>query len=491
MPPRKESVKHELVGAFVKDPAPSMYRWVVSEDLDSLYSHLMMQWNISPETKRGYIEELRFKPDPDRDLREQALEHIAFFTSGVVDKYRDFLKENDLVVAANGVLYTREKGFLPKILFDMYNGRKVAKANAIDAQDRYEKTEDPKVLAEAGRWKNEDKVKKTDLNACYGVTTNQYYIFYDHDNAEAITMGGQLAIKWIEGKLNEFINDALGTSGKDFVIAIDTDSVYLKLDELVDTCCAGKSPQQITEFLDRACKQKINPFISEAYQELADYVNAAEQKMSMKRESIADRAIWTGKKHYILNIMDKEGVRYKEPKIELKGIAAVKSDTPPAAREALKEAIRLIMTGTEEDVLDLIERVRQDFMTLPFDEIAFSKGISHMEKYSHPLTIWGKGAPYQVKAALVYNDMLKRHGLTDYPPIFDGDKVRFAYLRQPNICRSDIIATPGPLPKSFKIEEALDRHKQFENGFLVPLRSILDAIGWRAERTSSLEEFFG
>lgn len=497
LPPRGSPTKDELVGAFVKDPEPALYRWIVSEDLDSLYSHLMMQFNISPETRAGQIEELAFRPSPDRDLREQAIEHIDFFMSGAVDKYRDYLVRNDLVVAANGCTYRRKKGLLPVILEKMYDKRRVAKQNVIEYQKRYEQSKSDADLKQVGRWKNSDKVQKTNLNACYGVTTNQYYIFYDHGNAEAITLSGQLAIRWIERRLNGILNEALGTDGVDYVIAIDTDSVYLNLERLVDSTCAGKPREKVCEFVDQVCKQRINPFITESYQQLADYVNAAEQKMNMKRESIADRALWVGKKHYVMNILDKEGVRFAKPKIELKGIAAVKSDTPPAAREALKQAIGIMMGGTEDEVLDLIERVRGDFDRLPFDEIAFSKGIDNLRKYSEQAggglgggPAWKKGTPFQVKAAITYNTALEEHGLKAYPPIFDGDKVKIGLLRQPNPLRSEVVATPGPLPRPFGVEEHLDREAHFQRGFITPLKSLLDVMGWRTERSSSIEDFF-
>lgn len=472
-PPRKkEVVKQHLVGGFVKDPEPQGFDWVVSCDLNSLYSHLIMQFNISPETRIGHLSEM-YTSDKILD--------------GALRTHQDELRERNAIVAANLALYDRsKKGFLPVILEEMYDARVMAKNSKIQATKDYEKTKDPAKKREIAMWGNMDKVHKTNLNAVYGCLTNEYFIFYDHTNAEAITTSGRMAIQWVERKINAWLNNLLGTTDEDFVIAMDTDSVYVHMGPVVDKFCAGKSRDEICDFLDQVCQKKLDLLIEGWYQELAEMVNAVDQKLKMKRENIADRGIWTGKKHYILNVLDSEGVRYENPKIEIKGMAAVKSSTPPACREKIKEAVKLIMTGSESEVIKFISDFRAEFETLPFDQVAFPRSVSKMEDYSSSTTIYKPACPIAVRGALLYNHLLKGYRLTQYPPIYNKDKVRFVYLRIPNPIGENVISTPGPLPKQMKIEEYMDRDTQFEKGFLVPLKTIMDAIGWKTEEVSVL-----
>lgn len=486
LPPRRENEAQELVGAYVKETPPTSFDWVVSFDLNSLYSHLIMEWNISPETKSGMLS------------RNYTIDQIL---AGALLDHAQELRDKNAIVAANSQLFSRDrKGYLPQILSEMYDARVVAKREAIRAAQRYQETKDEAFKREEAKWKNMDKVHKTNLNAAYGVLTNQYFLFYDHSNAEAITTNGQMVIRWIEMKMNQFLNKILGTVGKDYIIAMDTDSIYVDFGPLVKRYMEGKTKEQVVDFLDKLAKEKIEEFIEKSYQELADMVNAREQKMKMKRESIADRGIWCGKKNYVLNTLDKEGVRFKEPEIEMKGIAAVKSSTPPACRTKLKDAIRLIMTGTEHQVTDFINDFKREFMSLPFQEIAFPRSVTDIRKWLvDRSTIMGHegedivkpACPIQVRASVVYNEYVKRRGLVEYPLINDKDKIKFVYLLEPNPLRQNVFATAGPIPAELSLDKYIDRELMFRKGFIEPLTTILEAIGWTGYSGPSLEDFMG
>jgi DNA polymerase elongation subunit (family B) len=347
-----------------------------------------------------------------------------------------------------------------------------------------------KARSEVSKWHNKQMALKVNLNSAYGVLTNAYFRYYDFDNAEAITLSGQLSIRWIEKALNSYINKAVGTEGVDYVIASDTDSIYLKMGPLVDKVFADKNPSknEIVDFLDKAVKQGVQPYIDKSYQELADYTNSFEQKMSMKRESIADKGFWRKKKHYVLNIWDKEGVRFSEPKIEVKGIAAVRSSTPSAVREALKEIFRIIMNKTEQEFQDYVENFRQRYREYPIDVIAKNSGINNMVRYADRSHVYRKGAPQQVRGALLHNKYIEQLGLTHVSPIYDGDKAKIVMLIEPNPVKDRVIAFVDMMPKEFALEEFIDWEGMFLKTFLEPLQKIVDSVGWMAEKRSNLDD---
>ena len=306
-------------------------------------------------------------------------------------------------------------------------------------------------------------------------------------------MSGQVAIRWIENKLNQYLNKVLKTKEVDYVIASDTDSVYLNMGPLVETVYKGreKTTEGIVSFLDKVCKVELEKYIEGCYQELAEYVNAYDQKMQMKRENIAERGIWTAKKRYILNVWDSEGVRYEEPKLKMMGIEAVKSSTPAPCRQMIKDGLKLMMSGTEEQVIDFIDKCRSDFKKLPPEQIAFPRTASDVRKYHSSATIYAHKTPIHIRGALLFNHYIKEKKLTNkYSLIANGEKVKFIFLKKPNIIQENVIAFIQDFPKELGLDKYIDYDLQFEKSFIDPLKSILDSIGWRVEKTTNLDSFF-
>jgi dGTP triphosphohydrolase len=279
---------------------------------------------------------------------------------------------------------------------------------------------------------------------------------------------------------------------KDYVIASDTDSIYLRLGELVDKVHPKESNvQQIIQFMDKVCEQKIQPFIDESYQELATYVNAYAQKMQMKREGLSDKGIWTAKKRYILNVYNNEGVQYNEPHMKVMGLEMIKSSTPAAIREKMNTLIKMVMLGTEEQVQEFIQTFRQEFKSLPAEDISFPRGLNGLKTYSDSVTMYKKGTPIHVRGAIVYNHFLKQYKLDKkYPLIQEGEKLKFTYLKVPNHFKESVVSFPGRLPKEFNLQEYIDYDTQFDKSFLEPIKVILDCIDWKTEKTNSLDSFF-
>ena len=474
IPQKEQSDKSDkYAGAYVKEPKPGKYDWVVSFDLNSLYPHLIMQYNISPETLR---ESRHPKATVDRILE------------GEIE-----IDGKD-AVAANGAQYRKDKrGFLPELMEKMYNERVIFKKRMIDAKKKYEKTPTVALEKEIARCNNIQMAKKISLNSAYGAIGNQYFRYYKLANAEAITLSGQVSIRWIENKMNNYLNKILKTQEVDYVIASDTDSLYLNLGPLVDLIFGDKekSNEKVVSFLDTICKEKLEPFIDQSYKELADYLNAYDQKMFMKRENIADRGIWTAKKRYILNVWDSEGVRYEQPKLKVMGIESVKSSTPASCRNMLKDAFKIMMNGTEDDVINYIDGCRKKFRTLPPEEISFPRSVSDVQKYKSHSSIYIKGTPIHVRGALLFNHYIKERKLTNkYSLIQNGEKIKFCYLKKPNTIHENVLSFIQDYPVELGLDKYIDHDLQFEKAFLEPLKIILDAIGWSVEKTANLESFF-
>jgi len=477
---RKHSAKAERYeGAYVKDPQVGMHNWVVSLDLNSLYPHLIMQYNISPETLIKQVKNV----DVDKLLNQK------------IDT--SFLPK-DTTITPNGAIFrTDKKGFFPELMEKIYNDRVIYKRKALKSSQLYEDTKDKKHLNDMSRYHTKQLAQKISLNSAYGAIGNEWFRYYDIRNAEAITTSGQLAIRWIEKEVNNYLNKLFNTKEKDYIIASDTDSIYVTFDELVSHVFKDDvSPTKIINFLDKVIKEKIEPFIDESYGKLAKYLHAYEQKMVMKREVIADKGIWTAKKRYILNVWDSEGVRYKEPHLKIMGIEAVKSSTPASCRKKIKEALKLIMSGNEKELNQFIQEFRKEFLQLPPEDIAYPRSVNGVNKFMDSNALYKKGTPIHVKGAILYNYLLKKNKLINkYPIIQDGDKIKFFPLRQPNIYQSNVMSFITKMPKEFNINDIIDYDTQFDKAFIEPLNLIIERIGWKVDKSYgtqlSLEDFFG
>ena len=476
IPPKTESTKdQQYAGAYVKEPKPGIYDWVVNFDLNSLYPHLIMQYNISPET-----------------LLDDRVSGIN--VDKLLNREIDTSTLDGVTMCPNGTLFTTKKqGFLPKLMEKIYTERTIYKKKMLAAKQEYENTKDPQLVKDIAKYNNIQMARKIQLNSAYGAIGNEYFRYFRLENAEAITLSGQLSIRWIENKMNEYLNKILKSDDKDYVIAVDTDSIYLDLGDLVKNVFKGGTPsdEKVVNFLDKICKVELETYIESCYQELATYVNAYQQKMVMKRENIANRGIWTAKKRYILNVWDSEGVRYKEPKMKIMGLETQRSSTPAYFRDKLLKAYKIMIKGTNDDMIDYISDIKRETHQQSYIDIAFPRGCNGLEKYRSYSEIYKKGTPIAVRGALLYNHYLKQYKITNkFPLIQEGEKVKFIYLKTPNPIGQNIISFFNTLPKEFKLEQYINHQMQFEKSFLEPLKSVIECIGWKHERTGSLSSFF-
>ena len=475
IPRRKDGTKSQAFeGAYVKDPLVGKHNWAMSFDLNSLYPHLIMQYNMSPET----ITDLRLNTSVDRLLTKEVDLSEAV--------------ERDYAVAANGWCFSKEKrGLLPTLMQLYYDKRVIYKKQMIKAKQDYEVTKDPQLKKDISRLNNLQMAMKILLNSAYGACGNAYFRYFDMRIAEGITISGQLSIRWIANKLNTFMDKTMKTRDKDRIVLIDTDSVVMTMEDLIEKVCPNKSTDDRIKYMDKIAEDVIQPFIDKSYEELADYMNAYEQKMQMKRENLVDTMISVSKKRYVMSVHNSEGVQYKEPQLKIMGLQMVKSSTPAVIRDKLKDSLQTILRGTEADVQQYVADYRAQFKQLSIEEIAFPRGINDVRKYYSDTTIYQKATPIHVRGALLYNHHLKRLGLDkQYPLIREGDKIKFVYLRKPNVFHEDCIGFPDKLPPEFNLTEYIDYDKMFEKTFTDAIQNILDSLGWSAEQKATLEDFF-
>jgi DNA polymerase elongation subunit (family B) len=470
----EEKFKSPYPGGFVKDPHVGIHEYVVSFDLNSLYPSLIMQYNMSTETIADH---------------ETVNVNIDKLLTGEIK-----LQNTGKAIGGNGQLFNVEKkGMLPTLIDEMYSERVIIKKQMIQAQkdkeliDKSNKHELYKVEREINIAENQQMSIKILLNSLYGALGNRYFRFFDQRIAEAITLSGQLTIRWAEVAINKYLNSVMKTN-TDYVIAIDTDSLYVNLGPLVNLV----NPVNPIDFLDTVASEKLEPVLAEAYDNLYNMMGGIENRMVMKREAIADRGIWTAKKRYILNVHDNEGVRYTEPKLKIMGIEAIKSSTPAPCRTALKEIFNVIISGSEKDTQTAIQNFKEYFRTLPPHEIAFPRGVSKVNEYKDNKLIYKKGTPIHVRGSLLFNKLVKEQGLDKkYPMIQNGDKVKFMYMKKPNPIHENIIAFSQYLPEEFGMHKYIDYDTQFSKTFLDPIEPILTAVGWSSEERATLEDFFG
>lgn len=472
-------IDFKIEGGYVKEVIVGSHKWVASFDFASLYPHVIMMWNIGPETFKRRINGIRAKA----------------LAAGSIN-VSELLGENE-VLGGNGCVFdTSRKSFLAALMeskfADRTRYRKLqfeAKQAAEDAKTPEEKAQH---LADESRYDNLQHATKILLNSVYGALANLYFRWFDVYMAECITQSGQTATRSVEIAVNKKLNEILKTKEfKDFIVAIDTDSIYLSMETLIEAVARdGMTDDEKITLMDQICKKTIAPLIHKTCEELAATLQAPKNKLNMKREVLASRGIWTGRKHYILRVHDEEGVRFNEPKMKVVGIEAVRSSTPSAARERIKASLDILLTGTNEELIAFIEKSRKEYDTLPIPEIAFPRGTNNIEKWKSNSALFSKGCPIQAKAAILHNLLLKQLNITEFSEIQSSDKIKFVQLKQPNPYRIPVIGFSSILPPQFGLDEYVDRRVLFDKGLLEPLKTITNVIGWSVDNKPTLDRFF-
>jgi hypothetical protein len=324
---------------------------------------------------------------------------------------------------------------------------------------------------------------KIALNSLYGGLGSKYFRYYDTHMAEAVTKTGQLVIRWVARDVNAILNRRFATTDVDYIIASDTDSIYVRLGTLVDQFRATRPDASINTcvtLVDRFCETVVTPTIDDSFARLADYCHVRDACLTMKREVIADVGVWNAKKNYALHCLDVEGVRLQTPKIKIMGMSAVKSSTPSMVRPLLTDAIQILLTGTQDELWTFVERAWESFRSASFENVAFPRSVNGLVEYADA----EKSIPIAVRAALLYNRLIQDH--PQFDAIRDGQKIKFCYIRVPNRYQSNVIAAPGGCPAEWKIETLIDYHVMWEKAFLESLRELVAHVGWTPQPEATL-----
>lgn len=483
-PPMHDRTKtRQNKGAYVKPPLVGKHDWVVSFDVASLYPSIIMQQNISPEVlvEDGYV----------GVTVDEIISRTADLTTDV--------KSNECVCGNGWKFRTDKSAILPDIIERLFAARQANKKKMLEAdralQDTNLTASQKKQLKETKEiYDIRQNSLKILLNSFYGAFANEAFIFFDMRLAEAVTYTGQVAIKWAQKAVNEYLNNLLKTDS-DYVIAIDTDSLYITLDEVVKRVMPNETdPQKITQFLDNVCKEKISPLLQSSYKDLAKYLNSRKPCIDMKREIIASHGVWTGKKHYALNVYNKEGTSYSKPELKLVGLETAKSSTPQVIRDALTESISILMNKDEQTLLNYVEGVKKEYFTRPLEEIAYPRGVTEIAKYHSmdPMLMVAKGCPVHVRGCIMFNKLIEQHKVDHlHAKIREGDKIKYAYLKKPNPTRQHVIGFADKLPPQFELDEYIDRKVMYEKQFVEPLQSLVKHAGWSVKsRPQTLESLF-
>lgn len=470
---RKE---RSISGGFVKDPQVGGHKWVMSFDFKSLYPHLCMSFNISPDTYLGTLKSIYGSMSVQKIL------------DGEIDQLNDTLVAQDVNVTGCGTVFTRKKkGFIPAIMERLFARRAEHSKQEEKYEREYAENHDEKAGTLSKIFANKSYAIKILLNSGYGALSNEFYRFFSDNIAESFTLSGQLAIKSVEKNVNKRMNELMGTDGVDYICAIDTDSFYLNLSSYVEKQYDGDDVvTHLEEF-----SSTVQGWIQEGLEEMYWRTNIFQKKLSMSLEAIGP-AIWIAKKRYVMLLPSFKKIRYDPPKLKVMGIEAVRSTTPKSIRNWIKEGIPLAIEGNSTKIKQFLDVKWEKFINLPFEDIAMNKGTNDLEKYADSKTIYGSKTPVHVRGALLFNHMVQKRGLQkEIELIKSGDKVKMMYLKMPNPIMENVVSIPETLPVEFsEFKDYIDFSKQFDKTFLDPFKRLTDAAGINLSENVGMDQFY-
>jgi len=498
---QSEAGEEKFIGAYVKEPIVGKYDWIYDLDLTSLYPSIIMTLNISPETKVGKINNW----DPESWVRGEDRQYT------IVGKTKEFtynrkeleevIKDNQLGVAANGVLYTQKK---PGLIADILDTWFKQRVEFRKLEKKYGEAGDTEKYEFYGK---RQLVQKILLNSMYGVLGLVAFRFYDIDNAEAVTITGQTVIKKTAEMANLKYQKELGTKD-DYNVYIDTDSIYMMAEPLVKF----RYPEYKTFNQDRMAAEvnivaeETQAFLNSFYNLLAERffcIPKEKHRFEIKKEYISKAGFWVAKKRYAQWMILKNGIPCD--KLDVKGLDVVRSSFPKAFQDFMAKMLKDILMGkTNEEINESLLEFKKNIYNLPINKIAKGGAIKELSKYDKgkwrkdsglAIANFEKGTPAHVKAGISYNRLLKFFECPfKHEPIRDGEKVKWVYLKQNPLGIDTVAFKDYNDPKEILdfIDTYIDRDEIYKAELENKLNDFFGALKWEmaSAESQNAKKFF-
>ena len=483
IPPKKDhKMDDQLVGGFVYPTIPGKYSWIATMDLTSLYPSIIRMLNLSPET-------LISNASPNKKKVWQSL------YDGEMPEFN-----NDVIMAANGSRYRKDIiGVLPELMGHLMSERVVYKNEMKSLKKDREKKPSPELDEQIDNTDTIQTAIKRLANSGYGACAEPHFRYFNFNIAEAITMTGQLVTRSVITEVDRFLNERLKTKDVPYVIAGDTDSIMINLGGFIEKLGVKDTrnlsitqKHKVIDVLDNFISKELNNKIDALYNKIKTQLNAEHNFLTMKREALADSALFRAKKNYILQVYDMEGVRFQKPIIKAVGIEAVKSSTPKLVKDMLNECYLIMLNGYEDELIEHVKKYRREFNKVPIKQIAAPIGVSNISKFISSSGVPIKGTPINSRAAITYNDYIEKMNLANvYQKIKEGNKIRYFYLKTPNPTGSYVIGFIDEIPPEFNLDSYVDIDNQWNKLFAKPLLSFANLLSWKIEKQKdSIEDLF-
>lgn len=506
--PPKVNDGRTLPGAYVL-AVPGLHKHCLSRDIESEYPHMIMRYNISPETLiKGEEAAIRFGKD-------------RLYSTPIP-----------------GIYYRKDiKGVLNSIVETVFNERKhlknkkkvasgmekhltndeIASNNHMPLEQvvalRLEIEEEGFTSAYYG---THEQIRKIFINSVYGVLGNEFFSFYNLDNAMAITLGGQDLIKFLSFTTDKYLKEYMhkiafkvfpeynkGTPyaplRNDTLIVLDTDSNYLCLDEIINNFgIEFKNDEEFRLFAHKFNSQILDPFYDKI---MKIYFNkfGIEKTVNFKLEKIIAQMFVLTKKQYAAELIEKEGDIYVPRKFDVTGIAMVRTDTPKFFREEIKTILVEIFKSNDRNVIiDMMREIRTRYNVANVELVATPSGVSDYDKWSDPMDYYLEhGIRYKLhlpihnRAAINFNYLVTKDHLP-YEVVTNKAKIKYFYCNPRNELKQNIIGFMGRFPKEFEGRFEIDRDKQWDTAFKNIIQSFFEVLGWGDIdlRVSTMDEMF-
>jgi DNA polymerase elongation subunit (family B) len=496
----RDNDEEKFIGAYVKEPIVGKYDWIYDLDLTSLYPSIIMTLNISPETKIGKIDnwdaEAWIKGEDNGTYRIVGKDDTYEYSK---EELAEVIKDSNLGVAANGVLYNQDK---PGLIADILNTWFQKRVEYRKLEKKYGEEGNTEQYEFYGKRQH---VQKILLNSMYGVLGLPAFRFYDVDNAEAVTLTGQVVIKKTAEMANIKYCKELGTK-EDYNVYIDTDSIYMMAEPLVK----HRYPEY-KEFDEKRMAQEVNTiaeetqsFLNKFYDMLAErffFIPKEKHRFEIKKEYISKAGFWVAKKRYAQWMILKNGIPCD--KLDVKGLDVVRSSFPKAFQKFMSTMLKDILMGKNNEYIDdTLLTFKKSLPTLPVNLIAKGGAIKELSKYDNgswqkgkAVADFEKGTPAHVKAGIAYNRLLKFFNCPyKHEPIRDGDKVKWVYLKTNPLGLDTLAFKDYNDPKEVMdfVETYIDRDKIFEAELENKLDDFYNALKWEkaTTETKTAKKFF-